>query len=306
MQNLSRRKFLTIASLTGVAALGGIHLMGAMKNRSKTLTILHTNDTHSRLDPFPSNHPTFPGMGGYARRAAIVKKLRKDDPELLLLDAGDVFQGTPFYNMFHGEPELRLMSKMGYDAMVLGNHEFDMGLEVLKKVMANATFPMLAANYDFSETILDGKTKPYITLERNGIKIGIYGLGIDLTGLVGSDLFGNTKYLDPVEVAKETEDTLKKRHRCELIICLSHLGFDYDETRVSDVVIARNTEHTNIIIGGHTHTILDPAHIEQNAVNKPVIIGQTGSSGVSLGVMNVVFGEKEMDTIASGYTTKIF
>jgi 5'-nucleotidase len=306
MHTLNRRKFLALAGISGAAALSGFSVMAAMKPSLKRLTILHTNDTHSRLDPYPSNDPNFPNMGGYARRAALVNSLRQEDPQLLLLDAGDIFQGTPFYNMFGGEPELKLMSMMGYDAATFGNHEFDNGLDGFLEVLPHAEFPFVSANYDFSKTILDGKIKPYVVIERNGLKVGIYGLGIDPKGLVSPGLYGETKYLDPIEVARDTEKTLKKRHKCSLIICLSHLGFNYEHDKVSDLILARETNHTDVIIGGHTHTLLDPAVKETNQQNQEVTIAQTGSGGVRLGKIEVIFDADLNKKLVESNTTKIY
>ncbi len=305
MQHISRRKFIALASLAGAATLGGLPTLGSSKPASRAITILHTNDTHSRLDPYPSNHASFPGMGGYAKRASIIRKFREEDPNLLLLDAGDVFQGTPYFNMFDGEPELKLMSMMGYDAVNVGNHEFDKGLETFDRVLKHATFPFISANYDFSETILKGKIKPYIVIERIGIKIGIYGLGVELKGLVGANHYGNTKYLDPIRVALETELRLKTKHNCQLIICLSHLGFDDSDNSLNDLKIARISRHTDIIIGGHSHTILDPAHVEPNAMGRPVTIGQAGANGVRMGVINVALETMKGEKVVEAYTTKI-
>jgi 5'-nucleotidase len=306
MYTLSRRKFLTLAGISGAATLSGFSAMAAMKGNLKRLTILHSNDTHSRLDPFPPNDPNFPNMGGYARRAAVVKQFRQDDPELLLLDAGDYFQGTPYFNLFGGEAELKLMSLMGYDAATVGNHEFDNGLVGFNNVMNHAAFPFVISNYDFSQTILEGKTKPYLVLERNGVKVGIYGLGIELGGLVAPSLYDGLKYLDPVEIARDTEETLKNKHRCQVIICLSHLGFSYNHDKVSDVVVAKETSWTDIIIGGHTHTLLDPAVKEKNLRNQDVTIGQTGSSGVRLGKMEVMFDLASGEKLVETNTTKIY
>lgn len=307
MHTLSRRKFLTLAGISGAATLTGFSALAAMKSgKLKRLTILHSNDTHSRLDPFAPNDPNFPNMGGYARRSALVNQLRLDDPELLLLDAGDYFQGTPYFNLFGGEAELKLMSQMGYDAATVGNHEFDNGLLGFHNVHHHAEFPFVISNYDFSDTILKGVTKPYLVLERNGIKVGIYGLGITLSGLVAPSNFEGYKFLDPVEVARDTEETLKNRHRCQVIICLSHLGFSYNNDRPSDVVIARETSYTDIIIGGHTHTLLDPAVIEKNRRNQEVTIGQTGSNGVRLGKMEVLFDTNSNEKLVESNTTKIY
>lgn len=306
MHTLNRRKFLALAGISSAAALSGFSVMAAMKPSLKRLTILHTNDTHSRLDPYPPNDPNFPNMGGYARRAAFVNSCRQIDPQLLLLDAGDIFQGTPYYNMFGGEPELKLMSMMGYDAATVGNHEFDNGLDGFLEVLPHAEFPFVSANYDFSNTILDGKIKPYIVIEKNGLKVGIYGLGIDLKGLVPPSLFGETKYLDPIEKARETEETLKNRHKCSLIICLSHLGFNYEHDKVSDIIMARETNFTDIIIGGHTHTLLDPAIKESNQQDYDVTIAQTGSGGVRIGKIEVLFDADSDEKLVQAYTTKIY
>jgi len=306
MFTLSRRKFLAMAGISGAATLSGFSVFASMKQNLNRLTILHTNDTHSRLDPFPLNDPNFPGMGGYARRAALINQHRVDDPQLLLLDAGDIFQGTPYFNMFGGAPELKLMSKMGYDAAAVGNHEFDNGMDGLLEVLPNAGFPFLAANYDFSKTVLKGKIGSHIILERNGVKTGIYGLGIEPRGLVAPSLYGDMKYIDPIEIARDIESTLKNRHRCQLIICLSHLGFSYNHIKVSDVVIAHETAFTDIIIGGHTHTLLDPPVKEKNIKGQEVTIGQTGGNGVRLGKIEVLFDSLNQEKLVESYTTKIF
>jgi 5'-nucleotidase len=305
MNNSSRRHFLKMAGLAGAGIVSACQGILPSNANTKRITLLHTNDTHSRIDPYPDNDPNFPGMGGYARRAALINHFRKEDPELILLDAGDYFQGTPYFNFYKGKPELELMSKMGYDAVTIGNHEFDNGLEDLLDMMQYANFPFVSANLDFSKTILKGKTTPYIVLKRNKVRVGIYGLGINPSGLVSPMHYQETRYLDPIEIARYMEQQLKTDHRCELIICLSHLGYRYQENRVSDIAIAENTSYTDIIIGGHTHTLLDPPVAVNNARNLPVYIGQTGSGGVRLGVMNIYFepGSDEKETLA--YTTKI-
>lgn len=306
MNTISRRKFLAMAGISGAVTLSGFPAFASKNPNLKRLTIIHTNDTHSRLDPFPMNDPNYPGMGGYARRAALINQHRLEDPELLLLDAGDIFQGTPYFNMFGGAPELRLMTKMGYDASAMGNHELDNGIDGFLRVLPNAGFPFLAANYDFSATVLRNQIGSHIILKRNGIKVGIYGLGIDPRGLVAPSLFAGLKYLDPVEIARDMENRLRNRHRCQVIICLSHLGFRYDDDKVSDVVLARQTSFTDVIIGGHTHTLLDPAVIEKNALGKAVVIGQTGGNGVRLGKMEVVFNPSNEEKLVDFYTTKIY
>lgn len=305
MKQTNRRDFLKIAGLTGTGLLLGMRSGLLAGPRPRKLTILHTNDTHSRIEPYPASHATFPGMGGYARRAAIIRHYRKRDPGVLVLDAGDIFQGTPYYNMYGGEPELILMSKMGYDAATVGNHEFDNGLDGFHEVLPHARFPFVSSNYDFSSTLLKGQIRRDLVLERNGIRVGIYGLGIDPRGLVSRHLYGDTVYHDPIEVAREVEKELKQRG-CELIICLSHLGYQYDSDRVSDRLVARETRFTDIIIGGHTHSLLDPPAVVFNREKQVVHIGQAGYGGVYTGYMEVVFEPVSTTFADPTNTTKKF
>lgn len=305
MQQIDRRSFLRSIGIAGISALVGIPAFAFKEKGFDKICVLHTNDTHSRIDPYPDNDPNYPGMGGYARRAHIINQYRKTEPDLLLLDAGDIFQGTPYFNLYGGEPELKLMSKMGYDAAAFGNHEFDNGLDGFKKVLPFARFPFLAANYDFGQTILAGAIKSYTILEKSGKKIGIYGLGINPEGLVSRALYGETKYVDPVETAKKVERQLFINERCELIICLSHLGFRYDSDRVSDTIIAANTKYTDIIIGGHTHNLLSPPEIVVNQSGNKVSIAQAGYGGAYLGVLNVYFDKKKNEKNIESNTTKI-
>ncbi len=306
MQQFDRRNFLKTIGIAGAATLTGIPAALALREAAlEKICILHTNDTHSRIDPFPDNDPNYPGMGGYARRARLIKQFRATEDHVLLLDAGDIFQGTPYYNLYGGEPELKLMSKMGYDAAAFGNHEFDNGLDGFKKVQPFATFPFLVANYDFSQTILAGSIQAYTILKKGGKKIGVYGLGIDPEGLVSRSLYGDTKYLDPIAIAGEVEERLFKRDRCDLIICLSHLGFNYETDRVSDVMIASHTRHTDIIIGGHTHNLLDPPEVIVNQSGNNVTIAQAGYGGAYLGKLNVYFDTPTNEKFVDAYTTKI-
>lgn len=303
IQQSSRRQFLKMAGLAGAGTLIGLTGLGQSREGIRKLTILHTNDTHSRIDPYPANHPNYPGMGGYARRAALINHYRSIDPELLLLDAGDIFQGTPYFNVYGGKPEFMLMSRMQYDAATFGNHEFDNGLDGFDKALPHASFPFVSSNYDFSQTILAGKLKKSLILHRKGIKIGIYGLGIDPHGLVSTKLYGDTRYHDPIEVAREMEYMLYQKEKCELVICLSHLGFDYQDDKVSDMVLAGNTRHTDIIIGGHTHTLLDPPVIAKNMNKQNVYIGQAGYGGVRTGIMEVLYhsgsGQKSVGPVTT-------
>ena len=255
--------------------------------RKKRLVILHTNDTHSTIEPFPSKHSKFPNMGGVSKRHTILQKIRSEEEHVLLLDAGDIFQGTPYFNTFNGELEMKLMSLLQYDAATMGNHDFDIGLEGFLNAQQFANFPFLCANYDFSETILSGKTKAYHIFHKAGIKIGVFGVGVALKGLVSEDKYGNTRYLDPISTANKIASELKSKS-CDLVICLSHLGFEYENKNInSDRKLAAETQNIDIILGGHTHTFFDKPLVLKNSKNKDVLINQVGWGGVYLGRIDI-------------------
>ena len=255
--------------------------------KKKRLVILHTNDTHSTIEPFPSKHSKFPNMGGVSKRHTILQKIRSEEEHVLLLDAGDIFQGTPYFNTFNGELEMKLMSLLQYDAATMGNHDFDIGLEGFLNAQQFANFPFLCANYDFSETILSGKTKAYHIFHKAGIKIGVFGVGVALKGLVSEDKYGNTRYLDPISTANKIASELKSKC-CDLVICLSHLGFEYENKNInSDRKLAAETQNIDIILGGHTHTFFDKPLVLKNSKNKDVLINQVGWGGVYLGRIDI-------------------
>lgn len=259
---------------------------------SKKITILHTNDTHARIDPFPDNAGKYAGMGGIAKRASIVKQFRSEDPDLLLLDSGDIFQGTPYFNYFGGELDLKLMSEMGYDASTIGNHEFDNGLEGFTNVVEHAKFPFVVSNYNARGTSWNEHLKPYHIIERKGIKIGIFGLGIELTGLVLPKMYEGIIYRDPVVLAKSMVRSLREYNKCDLVICLSHLGYRYsDPLKVSDQLIAKSVPGIDIILGGHTHTFMDEPYAYTHADGKKTYIHQVGFGGIRLGKIEVFFDE---------------
>ena len=262
-------------------------------NGLKKITILHTNDVHSHIDPFPKNDPLNPSGGGVIARANLINLIKNDNPHTLVLDAGDVFQGTPYFNFFGGELELKLMSKMGYNASTLGNHEFDNGMEKLSKVLKHANFSFLNSNYTLKNTPLENKIKSHEIFNINGIKIGVFGLGIELEGLVEKKLYKGIKYLNPIEISKDISDDLKYNHNCDLIICLSHLGFSYskDKNIMCDLILAKQTKNIDLIIGGHTHTFLDEPVKVKNLENKDVIINQVGCFGINLGKIDFYFSE---------------
>ena len=258
------------------------------------LTILHTNDQHSRIEPFDASYTKNPNQGGFARRAHLISEIRKVEKNVLLLDSGDIFQGTPYFNLFGGELEFKLMSLMGYDASTMGNHDFDNGLEGFLKVLPNAKFPFLCSNYDFSNTILEGRTEPYKIFNKNGLKIGIFGIGIKLEGLVGKKQYGETKYLDGVDVAQQYANMLKNEKKCDLVICLSHIGYDYEEgNNLSDVKLAAATENIDLILGGHTHTFLPEPQKFTNKAGKTVLVNQVGWAGLLLGRIDFYFDQQK-------------
>ena len=255
--------------------------------KKKRLVILHTNDTHSTIEPFPSKHSKFPNMGGVSKRHTILQKIRSEEEHVLLLDAGDIFQGTPYFNTFNGELEMKLMSLLQYDAATMGNHDFDIGLEGFLNAQQFANFPFLCANYDFSETILAGQTKAYHIFHKAGIKIGVFGVGVALKGLVSEDKCGNTRYLDPISTANKIASELKSKS-CDLVICLSHLGFEYENKNInSDRKLAAETQNIDIILGGHTHTFFDKPLVLKNSKNKDVLVNQVGWGGVYLGRIDI-------------------
>ena len=283
---MKRRDFIQkTAAGSALLGLANIGLSSFTTLETKKITILHTNDVHSHIDPFPLDHPRNPNMGGAARRAAIIENIRKEEEHVLLLDAGDIFQGTPYFNFYGGELEFKLMSMMQYDLATIGNHDFDNGIDGLYAQLPHAKFEFVSANYDFKNTVLDSHVKPYKIFNKGGIKIGVFGLGIELEGLVDKKAYKETVYNNPVEVAQDMARILKHNKKCDLVICLSHLGFSYknEPNKVSDLDLAKKTKDIDLIIGGHTHTFLDKPVIQKNSEGKDVMINQVGCYGINLG-----------------------
>lgn len=302
---MKRRDFLkNTAASSALFGLGGLSLSSFQTGNPtvKKLTVLHTNDTHSQIDPFPQSHPKNPNMGGVARRAALISQIRKEEENVLLLDAGDIFQGTPYFNYYGGEIEFKVMSMMKYDLATIGNHDFDNGITGLYGQLPNASFEFVCANYDFKNTVLDTHVKPYKIFNKAGIKIGIFGLGVELYGLVDPRYYKETKYLDPVEIATDITKKLKEVEKCDLVICLSHLGFEYknEPERISDIHLARKTKNIDLIIGGHTHTFLDKPVIEKNLDGQEVLVNQVGAYGVNLGRIDFYIDEQKNVTSTAG------
>lgn len=288
---MQRRNFIkNTAAASAFVGLGSpMQLLAKPKN--KHITILHTNDVHSHVEPFPANDPKYAGKGGVSRRYNLVESIRRENPNTLLFDAGDIFQGTPYFNFYGGEIEFKLMSKLGYDAATVGNHDFDNGVGGLAAQMPNATFKMITSNYDFTNTIMEGQTEVYQVYERDSIRIGVFGLDIQLHGLVDPRMYKETVFLDPVERAQDMARILKEEKNCDLIICLSHLGYEYKSDKISDMALAKKTKDIDLIIGGHTHTFLPRPTVVQNSEGKEMLINQVGWAGINLGRLDFYFDE---------------
>ncbi|MCF6295069.1 MAG: metallophosphatase [Flavobacteriaceae bacterium] len=289
---MKRRNFIQqTAATTALVTLGGLGLQSFTTSRTKKITILHTNDVHSHIVPFSPNDGRNANKGGVARRASLIESIRTKNPNTLLLDAGDIFQGTPYFNYYGGELEFKLMSMLKYDAATIGNHDFDNGIDGLYAQLPHAKFDFVSANYDFSNTVMDTHVKPYKIFKKDGIKIGVFGLGIELNGLVGENHYKETKYLNPIEIAQDMSRILKIEKQCDLVICLSHLGYNYRNNPeiVSDLKIAKATKDIDLIIGGHTHTFLRKPTIEKNIEGKNVLINQVGCYGLYLGKIDFYF-----------------
>lgn len=291
LQQSNRRRFIKniVTAIFLLTTLGVQSVFADPPKKEVKITILHTNDVHSRVEPFPMDGSRLQGLGGTARRSTLISNIRNEEKNVILLDAGDMFQGTPYFNLFGGDVELEIMSKMKYDAGTFGNHEFDNGIEGLVQNIDKANFPFVTSNYDFSNTELAGKTKDYIVLERDGIRIGIFGLGVNVAGLVDPKNYKGLIYSDPVEVANRIVPILKNKEKCDLVICLSHLGYSYKEDKISDLTLVPQTKDIDLIIGGHTHTLLDAPTEVRNADGKITLVNQVGNGGVRLGRIDYIF-----------------
>lgn len=299
---MKRRNFIQQSSAAAAfLTLGGLSLESFSKDTAKHITILHTNDVHSHIDPFPTEHYKYPNLGGVARRATLVENIRKENPNTLLLDAGDIFQGTPYFNFYGGEIEFKLMSMLKYDAATIGNHDFDNGIDGLYAQLPHAKFDFLSANYNFKNTVLDTHVKPFKVFTKDGIKIGVFGLGVELTGLVDPRMFKETEYLDPVEIAQDMSRILKEDEKCDLVICLSHLGYYYKSTpnKICDLNLASKTKNIDLIIGGHTHTFLPKPTITKNSVGENVLVNQVGCYGINVGRIDFYF-DSDKNIISKG------
>jgi 5'-nucleotidase len=300
---LSRRKFIKQALLSGFG-LASLNLIpfrsfAAKKKKHTKITILHTNDVHSHIEPFPYNDPKYPGLGGAARRASLIQQIRSEEKNVLLLDAGDIFQGTPYFNKYKGELDFKLMSLMQYDCATIGNHDFDNGIDGLYKMLPHAKFPFVNINYNFSRTVLNNKIYQYRTFNKEGIKIGVFGVGVELKGLVDKKMYKETTYKDPVEISNVISGILKTKLNCDLVICLSHLGYEYKSDKISDLKLAAQTQNIDLIIGGHTHTFLEKPTKIRNLSGKNTLITQVGWAGINLGRLDFYIRENKNYSVSS-------
>jgi 5'-nucleotidase len=291
---INRRNFLisslAFGSVIAVRPSFGILNADASSTAETVITILHTNDTHSQIDPLPANDKNA-GKGGVARRATLIKKIRHQNPNTLLIDAGDVFQGTPYFNFFKGEVEYKAMSAVGYDAGTLGNHEFDNGVESLASALKFANFDIVSTNYDVKGTPLEGLVKHYVVKTVAGIRVGLIGLGISPVALISPDNFKGVTFLDPVVAARDAVKILREKEKCSLVVCMSHLG--YLETprqgSVGDVQLAAQVDGIDFIAGGHTHTFMERPVMQKQPCGKETMIFQVGKSGIYVGRVDFTF-----------------
>ncbi len=290
---MKRRDFIQKTTAgTALATLSSLGLQSFNTSiKTSKITILHTNDVHSHIDAFTAEDGRNANKGGIARRASLIESFKNENPNTLLFDAGDIFQGTPYFNYYGGELEFKLMSQLKYDAATIGNHDFDNSIEGLYAQLPHAKFEFLSANYDFSNTIMNTHVKPYKIFKKGGIKIGVFGLGIELNGLVDPKMFKETKYLNPIEITQDMTRILKEEQKCDLIICLSHLGYQYknNDQKISDLKLAALTKNIDLIIGGHTHTFLPKPTIVKNSEGKNMLVNQVGCYGLYLGKIDFYF-----------------
>lgn len=302
----SRRDFLKTMAVGGIMLALPKIVRPSSLSGLKRLVILHSNDTHSQIEPLPKTHHRFPGMGGYAVRSEFIKKVRAEGYPLMVFDSGDIFQGTPYYNMYKGEVEMRLMSEMGYTAATIGNHEFDGGLEGLASAMKQANFDFISSNYHFNYPEIKNRVKEYKVYELEGVKIGVFGLGVKPYGLIGSIPFGNTGYSDPVEKAAEMAYVLKNEKKCDIVVCLSHLGFKTSGDLIGDFELAKQSKNIDLILGGHSHTLLKNPVTIYNSDKQGVLITQNAYAGVRMTRLDCFLTKSGSLVFVDAHTTKIF
>jgi 5'-nucleotidase len=288
---INRRKFLSSSAIFGAALVTLPRSFAASAADETVITILHTNDTHSQIDPLPANDQNA-GKGGVARRATLVKRIRKENPNTLLVDAGDVLQGTPYFNFYRGEVEYKAMSAIGYDAGTLGNHEFDNGVEALAAALKFANFDIVSSNYDVKGTVLEGRVKPYVVKTVGGIRVGLFGLGVSPTALITPANFQGITYIDPVIAARDVVKTLREKEGCALVVCMSHLGYSPTPRRndiAGDSQVAAQVDGIDFIASGHTHLFMEQPAEQTQPCGAKTLIFQVGKSGINVGRVDFTF-----------------
>jgi 5'-nucleotidase len=305
---MQRRSFLkNIGALSATGFLGQRLFANATNSNGLKgkLVVLHTNDVHSRLEAFPMDGSRNQGLGGVAERATVIKNIRAQNDNVLLLDAGDIFQGTPYFNIYKGEPEIKAMTEMGYEAATIGNHDFDAGIENFANQLKHASFPIVNCNYNVQGTVMEEKMKTHVVIKKGNLKIGITGVGIELEGLVPTDLAGGITYEDPINKLNATASHLKFNEKCDLVICLSHLGYKYGDNKISDVKLAPQTEYVDLIIGGHTHTFLNAPEVIKNKLGGDVVINQVGFAGIQLGRLDYELTKNKKNNLVKSHNIVI-
>lgn len=272
-----------------LAMMMTVMAFACVQAKTRQLVILHTNDTHSCV--FPLNRhladTMLAGRGGFIRRVEMVREERKKHPDLLLFDSGDFSQGSSYYTLYKGDVEVGLMNLMRYDAAAIGNHEFDFGVENMARLFRKAEFPVVCANYDFTGTALEGLVKPYVVIRRNGLRIGVFGLSPELDGLVLAESCAGVKYKDPVKAANDVARLLKEREKCDIVICLSHLGWDI--IGLDDTELMPQTRNIDIVLGGHSHTYFEELEYKRNLDGRQVPNDQNGKHGIYVSKITVDF-----------------
>ncbi len=292
---INRRTFLSASAAFGATVVGFPRDLLTASAAETVITILHTNDTHSQIDPLPANDLNA-GKGGVARRATLVKRVRKENPNTLLVDAGDVLQGTPYFNFYKGEVEYKAMSAIGYDVGTLGNHEFDNGVEALAAALKFANFDLVSANYDVKGTVLEQRVKRYVVKTVGGIKIGLFGLGVSPVGLITPDNFKGVTYIDPVVAARDVVKKLREEERCGLIVAMSHLGY-FEKGDRGDSMVAAQVDGIDFIASGHTHTFMKEPVMQTQPCGAKTLIFQVGKRGIYVGRVDFTFRNAKLASV---------
>jgi 5'-nucleotidase len=251
--------------------------------------VLHTNDTHSQIEPYGEDDKRNAGKAGILRREVLIREIRQQNKNVFVFDVGDFVQGTPYFNFFKGRAEVELMNYLKPDAVTLGNHEFDNGIDFLVDMIKKAKFPVVCTNYDLSSTPLNKYVKPWLIIKRGGLNVGVVSANINPKGLISAANYEGMKWLEPISKADEVAGWLKKSKGCDIVICLSHLGYEYDNGMADDKKLAAKSKNIDVILGGHTHTFMRTPEIIKNAEGEDVVVNQSGKGGIQVGRLDFSF-----------------